>query len=513
MKNKFTSTIAGASIFISVLGLVSRGMGFFRQMIFAGFFGAGDEFDLYLVGAVLPITINTVVIYLGQNYFVPRFQKSKFKDDKEFQKYFNHSLAIFFTAGIVVGLVLYFFSSSLINIYMHSSPQQSKEIASKIFNLFIITIPFSSGISVLSAFLQTKYEYKYPALSILFLNTSVIVAILLFAKQIGIFVIPVGYVVGTILQFIYLSWKSNEGIKLNLIFQNTDKYQLRSVLTTSLIIIVIIESVGQLYSFFDRYFYGSVTSGGIASLNYAHIIFIFPISVFSFSLATAIFPKISEAISNRIYKELERVYKQSILISLLIYVPTALLFFFYGDILIKLAFERGKFVAENTQITFYALKYFSFSIIFYAIYAILNKMMYSLNLIKYLLTITIFGILVKVVLNFILVEDLHQNGLALGTSVSYVVMFIASFTIINQRLKFKIMGFFTKEIFTQLVNSVISFLIAHLVFKFIFIDVIMGRFLEIATIISLYLLNLAIIKHQAIYIMKEVFLRTKLAHK
>ncbi len=75
MKQKFTSTIAGASIFISIIGLLSRGLGFIREMIFANNFGLETEFDLYLVGAVLPITINTIILYIGQNYFVPEFQK------------------------------------------------------------------------------------------------------------------------------------------------------------------------------------------------------------------------------------------------------------------------------------------------------------------------------------------------------------------------------------------------------------------------------------------------------
>ncbi len=78
MKQKFTSTIAGASIFISVIGLLSRGLGFIREMIFANNFGLETEFDLYLVGAVLPITINTIILYIGQNYFIPEFQKIKF---------------------------------------------------------------------------------------------------------------------------------------------------------------------------------------------------------------------------------------------------------------------------------------------------------------------------------------------------------------------------------------------------------------------------------------------------
>ena len=101
MKQKFTSTIAGASIFISVIGLLSRGLGFIREMIFANNFGLETEFDLYLVAAVLPITINSIILYIGQNYFIPGFQKSNSVNQEESHKYYNQSFIIFFGLAAV----------------------------------------------------------------------------------------------------------------------------------------------------------------------------------------------------------------------------------------------------------------------------------------------------------------------------------------------------------------------------------------------------------------------------
>ena len=75
MAKKFTSTIVGASIFISILMLLGRGFGFIREIVYAGYFGIGEQFDLYLVSAVFPITVNTIVYYLGQNYFIPAYNK------------------------------------------------------------------------------------------------------------------------------------------------------------------------------------------------------------------------------------------------------------------------------------------------------------------------------------------------------------------------------------------------------------------------------------------------------
>ena len=71
MNRKFTSTIAGASIFITAVLLVGRGLGLIREVIFANYFGLSAEYDLYLVATVLPITINTIILYIAQNFFIP----------------------------------------------------------------------------------------------------------------------------------------------------------------------------------------------------------------------------------------------------------------------------------------------------------------------------------------------------------------------------------------------------------------------------------------------------------
>ena len=76
MNKKFTSSIAGASIFISSFMLVGKGVGFLREILYANYFGTNQQFDLYLVSAVFPITINTIIYFLGQNYFIPEYNKT-----------------------------------------------------------------------------------------------------------------------------------------------------------------------------------------------------------------------------------------------------------------------------------------------------------------------------------------------------------------------------------------------------------------------------------------------------
>jgi len=506
MSQKFTSTIAGASIFISLLGLASRGLGFFREMIFANNFGLETEFDLYLVGAVLPITINAIILYIGQNYFIPEYQKKYASDTEEAQRYFKQSFIGFTLAGILLAALLYLTGNIIINFYMHSASLDDRLSAATVFNIFLITIPFSASISILSALLQSVYEFKYPAFAILFLNVSIILMLILFSDRFGVYIIPVGYLIGTVLQFGYLLYNSGKFVRINLLNDKFELKQLKSVLSSSIIIIILIESISQLYTIFDRYFYGEISSGGIASLNYAFIIWFLPISIFSISLATAIFPIITKAINDESYDEIERIYNENISINTFLFIPFAFILFFYGDIVIKIFFERGKFISESTEITFGVLKFYSLSLVFYSVYAVFNKIFYSINQAKILMFITIAGVSIKLVFNFILV-DLHQDGLALSTSISFIFFFFASYVILNKKLKIKDRLLFLKEFIFHLVNCSICIILVKIVTDSFLKNGIFGEVVTIILFLVAYSLTVFKINHNAVNITTRVFKR------
>lgn len=94
---------------------------------------------------------------------------------------------------------------------------------------------------------------------------------------------------GTFLQFIYLLIKSRRYLNFDSLINSDGNNFYKSILNSSIVIIILIESMSQLYAIFDRYFYGQISSGGIASLNYGLIIWFLPVSIISISLATAVF--------------------------------------------------------------------------------------------------------------------------------------------------------------------------------------------------------------------------------
>ena len=449
MTKKFTSTIAGASILLTGVGLMSRGLGLVREMVFAGSFGLGEEFDVYLVGAILPLTIQVIILFLIQNYIIPAYNKLLAEKPEQKDEFIRSNFWIFTFAGLVLALIMFLSSDFIINAYMSGSSLANKETARIIFNLLLITIPLSSGNSVLISFLQNKMNFLTPAIARLMTNVAIIIIVFALSSIYGTLIIPLGYILGEIIALLILLYKTE--VKIFSSFRNlihTD--QLKSSLSINLLMIVLIESISQLYSISDRYFINSVQPGGIAALNYAQILFVLPITTLSMALSTAIFPKLSQNYSSGSMVELERQFVAGIRINILLFVPIMLIFLLNGDEIIRVFYQRGKFTTSDTLMTTSALKYLSVSLIFYSIYSILNKMIYSARLIKFLLILTVIGVAIKIALNFLLVDIFYQNGLALSSSISYIFFFFVSISILARRLPFLTISNISKEFNTSL---------------------------------------------------------------
>jgi putative peptidoglycan lipid II flippase len=161
------------------------------------------------------------------------------------------------------------------------------------------------------------------------------------------------------------------------------------------------------------------------------------------------------------------------------------------------------------MMTFGVLRIFSISLVFFSVYAVLNKIFYSLNETKLLLLITIAGLSIKLLFNFLLI-DLEQNGLALSTSISYLFFFSASYTILNVKLKIKDKLLFAKEFLLHLINCAVSLISIEIISDIYQINNLLKLVLVITSFILLYLFNLVLIKHDALVIASRVVKRLNL---
>ncbi len=489
MKGKFTSTVAGASILLTGVGLLSRGLGLVREIVFANSFGLSNTYDLFLVGTVIPITLNTIILYIAQNYFIPVYNRSKIGSGMDSNAFIKKSLIIFTASGGLIALVIFVFSSGIINLYLREAKTDQVNLAIYILKVYAFSVPFNASFSILAAYLYSEFDFKLPTFSQLFVNIAVIIAVLLFADNFGVKSIAYGYLFGTILQVSFVSvYTIRRNPKILLKYRKLKLFYRES----SLLLIIAIEALSQIYLLSDRYFFNMVDVGGIAALNYSTNLFLLPISIISVALSTALFPSFSKSFVEKNTFEIKDKLAKFFTINLYIFIPLTFIFLFFGDIIISVIFEHGAFGSRDSALTFETLRFFSISLLFYSAYSVLNKLIYSTGLIKQLFYITIAGCTLKVLLNFILVDNLRQGGLALSSSLSYIFFFFASFTLTKNKMWVNINSILLKNFLFITINSFFALLlckiISHNLYGFIESDFYL-KLLQLAVFIIIFFCN------------------------
>lgn len=497
MNKKFTSTIAGASAFITIFGLIRRSSGLLRESLYANYFGLSNDFDHYLIAAVFPLSINLVIIFIAQNYVVPNYLKEKNKSIASAREFSNSTFWMFGISGLLISLILFYFSKQIINLYLPNSDIESINQTVLIFRIFIFTLPLNAFYSVFASVLHSELQFKHPMYSQLLLNLVIIIFVLVFNSQLKIISIPIGYLIGTLIQVVYLFSKVR-----GFLIPDFRKFLSSSKLgffSSTFLFLVVIEILGQTYSIIDRFFFEYLDEGGIAALNYAFIVFNLPITVIAYALTTVLFPTLSKLSGEKSYDEISNHLRNFFSINLFVFIPISFVLIFYGNFLVKILFEHGEFGERATSLTYNALILYSLSFVFISSYFVLNKLFYSFEKTKSLFLITIIGILIKVILSFQLVTNYKQDGLALSTSLSYLFFFSVSYFLIFKHLKFKNFRVFFIEIFFSGLNGFVAYFLVRLCgIELLFDSDIAANCFNTILLLVFYFTSAILVKHRAI---------------
>jgi putative peptidoglycan lipid II flippase len=493
LNNKNNKGIADAALLLLTFNLFGRVLGFFREIIFANDFGLSTSYDIYLITSILPLTISTIFFYIIQNYFIPLYNKEKTKGKNFSRPFFTKNILLFLFSSIIITLILLLLKKNILSLYLGSNIKDF-ELIDNVFSIFIFSIPINVLFSVFSAYLQAEFEFKPTALAQIFLNVSIIFFVSFLSKQLDIYSIVIGYLVGSGFQLLYLFIVVTKKIKFRISdFSNAGL--LSNGISSSIVLILIIESISQFYLISDRYFYSDVQQGGIAALNYSTSLYSLPIAIITVTLSTSIFPSLSELVVSNKLEEITDKIKRFINVNILIFVPISIVFFFWGEWIIKLILERGKFQGSATNLTYSTLKYYTLGLIPFSIYGGLNKLLYSFGWIKKLLYISTIAFIVKITFNFILITNLQQNGLALATSVSYGSLFLMTMIIILKKLKELKYKNIIYPSFNYLFSAFISFLCIKIFMSIlIFSNSLIENVLEMMSFSALYFIILFILK-------------------
>jgi putative peptidoglycan lipid II flippase len=164
--------------------------------------------------------------------------------------------------------------------------------------------------------------------------------------------------------------------------------------------------------------FASEINGGRSWLSFAFRLMLLPIGLFGVSLATVTLPAVARSFARDELGPFGRTVKSSLRLTLFLSLPSAVGLAVLAVPIVTLLFQHGRFTAHDTAMTALALQAYALGLAGYAAIRLLTPCFYALNLPQTPMRITMIGIAVNLLLNFLNMAVFHLGhaGLALATS-------------------------------------------------------------------------------------------------
>ncbi|MCF7907942.1 MAG: murein biosynthesis integral membrane protein MurJ [Candidatus Omnitrophica bacterium] len=420
--------------------LISRILGFVRDILIASFFGTSGLLEAFLVSFRLPNIFRSVFAE-GFSDSVATPVLSEYQEDhQQIFKLGNHLLSLFCVILLICTILGIIFAKFLV---MLIAPGFISQVFK--FNLAVsftrITFIYLFLIGLSSVMVSVLYSLKkffIPAINPIFLNISFILGIVFFSQSLKNYILIICVIVAGILQLIfpYFSLR-RQGFRFRFSFAEALKNA--AVLRMFKLFIPRAWSsiVYHLSVFIDTIF-SSLTvivgSGALASVYYANRLIQFPFAIIALSISRVAIVDLSSYHSQGKSEDFKELFVFSFQNIIFFIIPLSVIFLFIPEAIINIIFTRGAFDSYSLAMTSSVLFFYSFGLFFFCGIKLLVNSFYSLKDTVLPAKTATFSLIVNVILSSILMFPLKIGGVALGSSLAAICNFFLLYYFFKKRI-------------------------------------------------------------------------------
>ena len=410
------------SIFTNSSGiLVSRILGFIRDLLTASILGANIYSDIFFVAFKLPNLFRRIFAEGAfTQAFIPAYAKTRHKIR------FSSAIFLQFLAFIMVlSLLVTLFSKLVTSAIALGFDKQTVDLAAPLVAINFYYLPLIFIVTFMAALLQYKHHFATTAFSTALLNLALIAALLIsqgMEKYEITYYMSYGVLIGGVLQVLVhlIAIKKKNLLKIftfkKLSIKENKFYKNFASATMG-------SSTAHISAFLDTWLASFLVSGSISYLYYANRVFQLPLALFAIATSVALFPMIAKAIKNKDEQKALKLMKKSTLILFSLLFVASLIGIVFNEFIVKLLFERGAFTSQDTQNTALILSMYLIGLIPFGIAKIFSLWLYSKEQQFLAAKISMQALAWNIVFSLILIVPFEAAGLAFASTLSGFILF------------------------------------------------------------------------------------------
>lgn len=405
--------------------MISRILGFVRDVIIARYFGASMGADAFFVAFKIPNFFRRLFAEGAfSQAFVPVLAEAKEKRGHDAVKHLINALS-FRLGGILLILTAFgVFGSSLWMMVFAPGFIDDPVKFNLAADMLSITFPYLLLISLVafsSAIMNTYNRFAVPAFTPVFLNLVLISFALWVSPLLDVPVMALAWGVlaaGVVqllfhLPFLYKldllpnpSRKSDEGVG-----------EVKRLMLPALFGV----SVAQINLLVDTILASFLVTGSVSWLYYSDRLMEFPLGVFGVALATVVLPGLSKKAANENWDGFQQDIDSALRLVLIIGLPATLGLLLLAEPLVTSLFFYGAFTAHDANMASLSLMAYSFGLLGFILVKILAPAFYARKDMKTPVKVAVVALVTNIVMNLILIGPFAHVGLAAATTISAFV--------------------------------------------------------------------------------------------
>jgi putative peptidoglycan lipid II flippase len=404
--------------------MLSRILGFIRDLVFAHWFGASAATDAFFVAFKIPNFLRRLFAEGSFSVaFVPILTEYRTKRNKvELQTFTDHMAGSLGLVVLLVSIIGVVAAPILVMIFAPGFWNESEGKYELTVEMLTLTFPYLFFITMTAfagSILNTYNRFWVPAFTPVLLNLCLIGCALWLAPMMErpIVALAWGVLIAGIVQFLFqlpFLWQVKLFPRPRVAFKDPGVVRVMRLMVPALFGV----SVSQINLLLDTLIASFLISGSISWLYYSDRLMEFPVGVLGVALGTVILPTLSRRHAENSLEDFSHTLDWALRLNILFGVPAAVgLFLLAGPMLATLFFSDA-FDADDVAMATKSLMAYAPGLMAIMLIKVLAPGFYGRQDTKTPVRIGIIAMSVNMVLNILLVFPLAHAGLALATTLS-----------------------------------------------------------------------------------------------
>ncbi len=453
--------VAKAAGVVGSATLVSRVMGYIRDMVMSWAFGTGLAADAFYVAYRIPNLLRELLAEGSMSAaFIPVFTETLTRESRESARHLANAV---FARLLVILVVLtglgIIFSPYVVKVVAWGwayRAEHDKYLLGVTLTRIMFPYLLCIGLAALAmGMLNSLRSFLAPALSPVMLNVMTITAVVLSLRFMSqpILGVAIGVVLGGVSQLlIQMPGLKKQGMLIRPQFAPTHPGVRRIGFLA--LPVFLSSSVNQLNIFIGTIFASFLATGSITYLFYGMRFIHFPLGIFGIAIATAVLPTMSAQAARREHEEFRETLSLALRLVFFVMFPAMVGLITLRTPIVNLLLEHGKFDHTSTTGVSAALLYYAVGLWAFAGVRIVAQAFYALQDTRTPVMTAILALITNILLStaFILWTPLAHGGLALATSLASML----NISLLTIRLRKKIGRIDAQRILASLIKIVPS---------------------------------------------------------